>query len=227
MSKTQQNALQGMYRPLIPIDLAVSTNRTIIYSPNIQGGFALSPRPPRSRTTCNICIVRRVKCDENKPTCTRCARVGRTCSYDRGLRLRHRTAKTIELCENEVFLSGSPVWTNCRLDSLSVLRQSLTRPATFTRAVRANLAPPGSSGQQHATPTPEGNHKEQCDSADNSSPEFTPSDLRSYDLAKCDDESSLTSVSMKQGRNYCLISESDRCSCQFVAKIKAHIPCTD
>ncbi|RDW76173.1 hypothetical protein BP5796_06994 [Coleophoma crateriformis] len=38
---------------------------------------------PKVRTGCNICKLRRVKCDETKPSCRRCQLAGRECSYRR------------------------------------------------------------------------------------------------------------------------------------------------
>ncbi|KAH7354523.1 hypothetical protein B0T11DRAFT_246245, partial [Plectosphaerella cucumerina] len=35
----------------------------------------------KTRTGCHVCKIRRVKCDETKPACTRCTSTGRSCEY--------------------------------------------------------------------------------------------------------------------------------------------------
>ncbi|KAK4203366.1 putative carboxypeptidase [Triangularia verruculosa] len=46
-----------------------------------EDAFTMSPAPraSRSRRGCITCRIRRVKCDETRPQCTRCAKAGRTC----------------------------------------------------------------------------------------------------------------------------------------------------
>ncbi|KAF4448677.1 Transcriptional regulatory protein moc3 [Fusarium austroafricanum] len=44
--------------------------------PTGRGGGDIIPRP---KTGCQTCRIRRVRCDENKPFCTRCTSTGRTC----------------------------------------------------------------------------------------------------------------------------------------------------
>ncbi|KAJ8069539.1 hypothetical protein OCU04_003189 [Sclerotinia nivalis] len=51
---------------------------------DVQGGSRGSKKPrrasrPKVKTGCNNCKVRRVKCDETKPTCSKCRRSGRVC----------------------------------------------------------------------------------------------------------------------------------------------------
>ncbi|KAJ8118813.1 hypothetical protein OPT61_g282 [Boeremia exigua] len=54
-----------------------------------MGDATLAERPkpraykPKSRTGCKTCKIRKIKCDETKPNCTRCTSTGRTCDgYD-------------------------------------------------------------------------------------------------------------------------------------------------
>ncbi|KAI1386731.1 uncharacterized protein F4822DRAFT_325315 [Hypoxylon trugodes] len=42
------------------------------------------PRPTRSKTGCSSCRRRKVRCDETKPVCNACTRLGLTCSYEPG-----------------------------------------------------------------------------------------------------------------------------------------------
>ena len=85
-----------------------------------DSGFKLRPRAARSRTTCRTCISRRIKCDEGFPSCRRCLRVGRKCSYLGRSLFRHRTRKTMTLLQKEmnVILSGNPVWDRTLSSSL-------------------------------------------------------------------------------------------------------------
>jgi hypothetical protein len=39
-------------------------------------------RGPRSKTGCQTCRIRRVKCDEQKPACHKCTSTGRSCDYE-------------------------------------------------------------------------------------------------------------------------------------------------
>ncbi|KAI1377765.1 hypothetical protein F4677DRAFT_444353 [Hypoxylon crocopeplum] len=41
-------------------------------------------RPARSKTGCSSCRRRKVRCDESKPVCNACTRLGLTCSYEPG-----------------------------------------------------------------------------------------------------------------------------------------------
>lgn len=36
---------------------------------------------PRSKGACDVCLQRRIKCDETKPSCSRCTTAGWTCAY--------------------------------------------------------------------------------------------------------------------------------------------------
>ncbi|KAI9731045.1 MAG: hypothetical protein M1834_005508 [Cirrosporium novae-zelandiae] len=59
----------------------------------------ITPRsrlPPRSRTGCWTCRTRKVKCDEGRPTCGQCFRLGHACDYSPRLSFRDDTHRIIE-----------------------------------------------------------------------------------------------------------------------------------
>ncbi|KAH9207646.1 hypothetical protein DL95DRAFT_527798 [Leptodontidium sp. 2 PMI_412] len=49
---------------------------------------------PRSRNACIVCKIRRVKCDETKPSCTRCTSTGRKCDGYAPAPVKAATSKT-------------------------------------------------------------------------------------------------------------------------------------
>lgn len=59
------------------------------------------------RSGCETCRTRRIKCDETKPTCIRCLKLGRSCVYDRVKTFipQDRTA-TVQTAKNFPSLSG-------------------------------------------------------------------------------------------------------------------------
>lgn len=72
----------------------------------------VSPRtrlPPRSRTGCWTCRTRKVKCDEGRPVCGQCARLGHTCDYSPKLTFRDDTNRVVERMQ-DVTVAGSAVW---------------------------------------------------------------------------------------------------------------------
>lgn len=75
-------------------------------------GTAVAPRarlPPRSRTGCWTCRLRKVKCDEGRPICVQCGRLGHTCDYSPRLSFRDDTTRVVERMEG-VTVAGSSVW---------------------------------------------------------------------------------------------------------------------
>lgn len=82
-------------------------------SRNIRpSGPAVPPRnrlPPRSRNGCWTCRLRKVKCDEARPTCGQCTRLGHTCDYSPRLSFRDDTTRVVERMEG-VTAAGSGVW---------------------------------------------------------------------------------------------------------------------
>lgn len=73
---------------------------------------AVPPRarlPPRSRTGCWTCRTRKVKCDEGRPLCGQCSRLGHACDYNPRLSFRDDTARVVERMQ-DVTTAGSAVW---------------------------------------------------------------------------------------------------------------------
>jgi len=66
--------------------------------------------PPRSRTGCWTCRTRKVKCDEGRPICGQCTRIGHTCDYSARLTFREDTRRIQERMSRDVVMDGSPVW---------------------------------------------------------------------------------------------------------------------
>ncbi|KAI9731287.1 MAG: hypothetical protein M1818_007912 [Claussenomyces sp. TS43310] len=65
--------------------------------------------PPRSRSGCWTCRQRKVKCDEERPTCRQCARLHHTCDYGSRLAFRDDTSRVKERMQ-AVQTAGSSVW---------------------------------------------------------------------------------------------------------------------
>ena len=51
--------------------------------------------PPRSRFGCWTCRTRKVKCDEARPECTPCARLGHTCDYNPRVTFKDDTPRVV------------------------------------------------------------------------------------------------------------------------------------
>ncbi|KAJ8116162.1 hypothetical protein OPT61_g2350 [Boeremia exigua] len=60
-----------------------------------EPAFTRRPRKPQVKTGCTTCRIRKVKCDETKPSCRRCVDSGRTCDGYRSL-FRNHTSQTHE-----------------------------------------------------------------------------------------------------------------------------------
>jgi len=65
--------------------------------------------PPRSRTGCWTCRTRKVKCDEGRPVCGQCSRLGHTCDYNPRLSFRDDTSRVVERMQ-DVTTAGSFIW---------------------------------------------------------------------------------------------------------------------
>ncbi|KAF5015100.1 hypothetical protein F66182_13682, partial [Fusarium sp. NRRL 66182] len=65
--------------------------------------------PSRSRTGCWTCRSRKVKCDERRPSCGQCARLGHRCDYSPRLTFRDDTSRVVERM-TEVSTTGNTVW---------------------------------------------------------------------------------------------------------------------
>ena len=75
-------------------------------------GPSIPPRarlPPRSRTGCWTCRTRKVKCDEGRPVCGQCTRLGHNCDYSPRLSFRDDTPRVVERMQ-EVSVVGSSIW---------------------------------------------------------------------------------------------------------------------
>jgi hypothetical protein len=65
--------------------------------------------PPRSRTGCWTCRTRKVKCDEGRPQCGQCSRLGHTCDYSPRLSFRDDTPRVRERLQDVMVVSNT-VW---------------------------------------------------------------------------------------------------------------------
>lgn len=77
-----------------------------------SAGPSITPRarlPPRSRTGCWTCRTRKVKCDEGRPICGQCSRLGHNCDYIPRLSFRDDTPRVVERMQ-EVSIVGSSIW---------------------------------------------------------------------------------------------------------------------
>lgn len=81
--------------------------------------------PPRSRTGCWTCRTRKVKCDEGRPVCGQCSRLGHNCDYNPRLSFRDDTLRVKERMA-EVTVVGSAVWDR---QSLICIRWRNTDPS--------------------------------------------------------------------------------------------------
>ncbi|KAL1965612.1 hypothetical protein VTN77DRAFT_5289 [Rasamsonia byssochlamydoides] len=79
---------------------------------NTVTNLSVPPRarlPPRSRTGCWTCRSRKVKCDEIRPTCGQCARLGHVCDYSPRLSFRDDTPRIMERM-SKVSTAGNAAW---------------------------------------------------------------------------------------------------------------------
>lgn len=69
----------------VSIPITVASSRTITRKGSSDGKAAgttgLGRHAPRSKTGCSTCLSRKVKCDETRPRCNRCAALGRECLW--------------------------------------------------------------------------------------------------------------------------------------------------
>ncbi|KAK6361915.1 hypothetical protein TWF730_005623 [Orbilia blumenaviensis] len=65
--------------------------------------------PPRSRTGCWTCRTRKVKCSEEHPVCSQCARLQHQCDYHPRLSFRDDTRRIVDRMP-EVSIVGSVTW---------------------------------------------------------------------------------------------------------------------
>jgi hypothetical protein len=98
-------------------------------------GPAVPPRarlPPRSRTGCWTCRTRKVKCDEGRPICGQCTRLGHHCDYSPRLAFRDDTPRVLERMQ-DVTIVASSVWdcqyTSCFISTVHADFFSATSPS--------------------------------------------------------------------------------------------------
>ena len=114
MSQAQRKLknAQAELRNIAPRDQSLKNHD----DPNKKGSKAGTtsriPRtrlPPRSRWGCWTCRTRKVKCDEAKPECTPCSRLGHKCDYGPRLSFKHDTTRVIKKLVGDDGRRG-PVW---------------------------------------------------------------------------------------------------------------------
>ncbi|KAH7378960.1 fungal-specific transcription factor domain-containing protein [Cadophora sp. MPI-SDFR-AT-0126] len=65
--------------------------------------------PPRSKSGCWTCRTRKVKCDETRPACRQCVRLGHNCDYNPRVSFKDDTPRILERTQ-QVSTTGSHVW---------------------------------------------------------------------------------------------------------------------
>ena len=76
-----------------------SASKESLHSPQKGNGVSKSSParlPPRSKFGCWTCRTRKVKCDEDRPKCTPCARLGHPCDYRPRLSFKDDTPRVLE-----------------------------------------------------------------------------------------------------------------------------------
>ncbi|KIW42503.1 uncharacterized protein PV06_06048 [Exophiala oligosperma] len=141
--------------PRLPV-IAPKDDRSSSASSSRSGqlGPTVPPRarlPPRSRTGCWTCRTRKVKCDERRPECGQCSRLGHTCDYSPRLAFRDDTARVrermqdITVVTNTIWDSNSPARTDTSAGSVQI--DDLPPFATLTtdedREKKAERSSPG------------------------------------------------------------------------------------
>lgn len=108
-------------------------------------GPAVPPRarlPPRSRTGCWTCRTRKVKCDEGRPVCGQCTRLGHHCDYSPRLAFRDDTPRVLERMQDVTIVTSS-VW-DCQYKScylaLSMLTSNSATSPSITEASTGSTA---------------------------------------------------------------------------------------
>lgn len=90
-------------------DQASSTSSSRSSRPNAPTVPPRARLPPRSRTGCWTCRTRKVKCDEGRPICGQCGRLGHSCDYNPRLSFRDDTLRVVERMQ-DVTVAGSAIW---------------------------------------------------------------------------------------------------------------------
>lgn len=70
---------------LVPVELHSSITMTTIQSPSRlptpSSSVGRQPKAPKLRDSCHACASSKLKCNKEKPTCSRCTKRGITCEY--------------------------------------------------------------------------------------------------------------------------------------------------
>ncbi|KAK6528870.1 hypothetical protein TWF694_004101 [Orbilia ellipsospora] len=120
-------------RPKLPI-IAPRTGEdkgtTLLPSPKDE--VSKDRLPPRSRTGCWTCRTRKVKCSEEHPVCSQCARLQHECDYNPRLSFRDDTPRIVERMP-EVSIKGSRSWDpRLRRNSIAVDRNVRISPEALS-----------------------------------------------------------------------------------------------
>jgi len=139
--------------------------------------------PPRSRFGCWTCRTRKVKCDEARPECKPCSRLGHTCDYNPRLFFKDDTPRVIERMglanprRGSVWdLSGpwpfQPQSMNLQLEDLLPPFSALTNDEDRERKAKFRIA-----GSYHVIVNPSSfaDYEEYKTKEVDGSPHFTPS----------------------------------------------------
>ncbi len=103
--------------------------------------------PPRSRTGCWTCRKRKVKCDEGRPQCGQCSRLGHTCDYSPRLAFRDDTPRVRERLQDVMVVSNT-VWDcesfnrDCAASAHSLAANSPSRTDTSAGSAVLDDLPP-------------------------------------------------------------------------------------
>lgn len=124
--------------------IAPKDDQTLAASSSLGGRInaaTVPPRtrlPPRSRTGCWTCRTRKVKCDEGRPVCGQCSRLGHTCDYNPRLSFRDDTPRIVERMQ-DVTTAGSFIWDRQWLPGCLLRQTDRCDRGTFTRNVQHRL----------------------------------------------------------------------------------------
>ncbi|KAH8588198.1 hypothetical protein B0O99DRAFT_555468 [Bisporella sp. PMI_857] len=104
--------------PSLPLRPATILRDILSKQPTTPGEYHARTSHRKTRTGCRVCKIRRIKCDETKPACTRCTSTGRKCEgYPADLTPHPRDSRSPPPTQ-------SPNLADATLPSLSVYRLS-------------------------------------------------------------------------------------------------------
>lgn len=108
-SKTSFECLQAIAPNKRKRSPSLDSTRNSSSSTKSTPSLSRSRLPPRSRFGCWTCRTRKVKCDEARPKCSPCTRLGHRCDYNPRLSFKDDTPRVVEKMQH---LTGQPqgVW---------------------------------------------------------------------------------------------------------------------